>query len=307
MSSSVTRSPPMNQAMVEHLTGFSREVLRKWELRYGFPAPARGAKGQRLYTHADVDKLLLLRRLLHAGLRPSQVVHLEPEALQKRLDALRLTPSDPDEGMESRIAALLSALTDPLNIDSVQALLGRWLYLDGPLDFARFTLAQLNEAIGDAWADGRLSIHQEHWYAERMRRVLNAARMGCVPDRRFSRILLTTPPGESHELALLGLELALATQGVDALYLGAQTPVDEVCQAAARLGAEAVALSVSIGYNPHDLLVFLQRACGGLPPDCAVWVGGKGVTGLGVLPSGIFVFETIQDAVLHWQRIHRPA
>lgn len=31
----------MNQAEIEQATGLSREVLRKWELRYQFPLPER--------------------------------------------------------------------------------------------------------------------------------------------------------------------------------------------------------------------------------------------------------------------------
>ena len=213
----MTPFDPMNQGMVEHLTGFSRELLRKWEQRYGFPVPMRGARGQRLYSHADVDQLLLIRRLLQAGFRPAQVVGLSREDLQARLDGLKQVGSDSLPSEELRLAALFEALNDPFRVDGVQALLSHWLYLDGPLDFACDTLGQLNRAVGEAWSDGRCSVHQEHWYAECMRRVLNAARAGCVIDRRWRRVLLTTPPGETHELALLGLELALATQGVDVL------------------------------------------------------------------------------------------
>ena len=36
-------------AAVERDVGLSKDVLRVWERRYGFPAPARDANGERLY------------------------------------------------------------------------------------------------------------------------------------------------------------------------------------------------------------------------------------------------------------------
>lgn len=39
----------LNIAAVERETGLSKDVLRKWELRYGFPAPLRDSQGERAY------------------------------------------------------------------------------------------------------------------------------------------------------------------------------------------------------------------------------------------------------------------
>jgi len=36
-------------AAVERDTGLAKDTLRVWERRYGFPAPARDANGERLY------------------------------------------------------------------------------------------------------------------------------------------------------------------------------------------------------------------------------------------------------------------
>ncbi len=60
----------MNQAEIEQATGLSREVLRKWELRYQFPLPERGARGQRLYRASDLPKLQLVKQLIGQGMRP---------------------------------------------------------------------------------------------------------------------------------------------------------------------------------------------------------------------------------------------
>ena len=66
---------------VERDTGIGRDTLRIWERRYGFPTPARNAKGERVYAAAQVRRLQVIRRLLDQGLRPGKVVPLDEEAL----------------------------------------------------------------------------------------------------------------------------------------------------------------------------------------------------------------------------------
>ena len=44
-------------AAVEMETGLSKDVLRVWERRYGFPCPQRGPGGDRVYTADQLVKL----------------------------------------------------------------------------------------------------------------------------------------------------------------------------------------------------------------------------------------------------------
>ena len=69
-------------AAVERDTGLSKDTLRVWERRYGFPAPGRDRSGERAYTLAAVEKLRLIKRLLDAGQRPGCIVPLALDALQ---------------------------------------------------------------------------------------------------------------------------------------------------------------------------------------------------------------------------------
>lgn len=49
------------------LTGVSRERLRMWERRHGFPAPLRVGAGPRRYALADVPRVVAVRRAVEAG------------------------------------------------------------------------------------------------------------------------------------------------------------------------------------------------------------------------------------------------
>jgi len=58
-------------AAVERDTGLSKDALRIWERRYGFPTPQRDGSGERAYPLEQVEKLRIVKRLMDGGHRPS--------------------------------------------------------------------------------------------------------------------------------------------------------------------------------------------------------------------------------------------
>ncbi|MBC7713584.1 MAG: MerR family transcriptional regulator [Rhizobacter sp.] len=71
---------PIN--VVEKETTISKYLLRMWERRYTFPRPERDAKGERVYTNEDVEKLKLVKKLMEEGYRPSKIINQSLAALQ---------------------------------------------------------------------------------------------------------------------------------------------------------------------------------------------------------------------------------
>ena len=74
-------------AAVERETGLSKDTLRVWERRYGFPQPGRDGAGERIYPAEQVERLRVIARLLNAGERPGQIVALPLAELRQRLQA----------------------------------------------------------------------------------------------------------------------------------------------------------------------------------------------------------------------------
>ncbi|HRF13460.1 MAG TPA: MerR family transcriptional regulator, partial [Candidatus Accumulibacter phosphatis] len=66
--------PDFGIAAVERDTGLSKDVLRVWERRYGFPAPCRDANGERSYPAEQVERLRLIKRLMDQGHRPGKLI-----------------------------------------------------------------------------------------------------------------------------------------------------------------------------------------------------------------------------------------
>ena len=70
-------------AAVERDTGFSKDTLRVWERRYGFPLPARDDGGERAYPLEQLERLRVIKRLLDAGHRPGRVVPMPAKDLHR--------------------------------------------------------------------------------------------------------------------------------------------------------------------------------------------------------------------------------
>ena len=69
---------------VARLTGVSAHTLRKWEERHDAVKPRRSEGGKRLYTDADIQRLLLLKRLVDQGVSLQSIAHCSFEELSDR-------------------------------------------------------------------------------------------------------------------------------------------------------------------------------------------------------------------------------
>jgi DNA-binding transcriptional MerR regulator len=56
------------------LTGVTRDRLRTWERRYGFPAPRREGSGPRRYRLEDIQRVVAVRRAAEAGVPIPQAI-----------------------------------------------------------------------------------------------------------------------------------------------------------------------------------------------------------------------------------------
>lgn len=261
-------------AAVERDTGLSKDTLRVWERRYGFPQPVRDAFDERLYPSEQVERLRLIARLLGAGQRPGRVVPLSMAELQRLL--LDSAPAATHAPLTPELQAVLDlvrrhevmALRRTLNQAVLRLGLGRFL---------TELLAPLNVQVGDAWVRGEIQVFEEHMYTESVTAVLRSAlgSMASMPRPGRPRVLLATFPQESHLLGLLMAEIALVLEGCECVSLGAQTPLAEIVRAAQANRAQIVGLSFSPAFNAQLLQRGLQDLRSRLPVDVEIWAGGS--------------------------------
>ncbi|MGL4232488.1 MAG: MerR family transcriptional regulator [Casimicrobium sp.] len=289
---------------VERDTGLSKDVLRVWERRYGFPQPDRDANGERMYPIPQVERLRAIKRLMDAGHRPGKLLALDEGELDTL--ATRQTRSkviDEVGDLQRQILNLLQA-HDTVGLRQTLAQL---LMKQGLQEFVGETIAPLNRAIGEAWMRGDMQVFQEHAYTEQVQVVLRSA-VNAMPHRASRpTVLLSTFPNEQHGLGLLMVEAILAPEGAHCISLGTQTPIPEIAAAATAYRADAVALSFSSAYSSKQALAGLQSLRALLPDRTAIWVGGELIRRMRRDIPGVLTTSSLADimaALRQWRAEH---
>lgn len=255
---------------VAQQTGISPDTLRMWERRYGRPVPERLPSGHRRFSHDQLRWLRQVAEGLALGLRPSVLVPAEESELAALLDAKRpLRPASP------RIAELLAWVRATDDMALRAALLDDWRART-PDRFLSEILGPLLEEIGTAWCEGRIEVRHEHMASEVIADVLRTLR-GTLPRvERGPLVLFATLTGELHGLGLQMGALCAAMVGARTRVLGADTPSAEIAHAAREVGADVVAISVSLASGgvetDRDLAQLRQQ----LDPHVRLLVGGRG-------------------------------
>lgn len=245
-------------AEVEERTGLSSALLRQWERRYGFPHPERSPGGHRLYSEADLVALRQIKGSIAEGVAPSQ-------AVRRYLDSL--TQEGP-RAPEALSAELEEALVRA-DLDSAERIMAEAHRLY-PLEVVVMeVISPTLRRIGDSWHLGRVSTAQEHLASTYLRGRLHEL-LHLMGGSLGPSVVVSTLPGEQHELGSLITALFLRRAGYTVYYLGPNTPLADLKGFAERMGARVAVLSamqpVSLDSLPH-------RALEGLAP--LVIVGGR--------------------------------
>ncbi len=298
----------VNIAAVERDTGLSKDTLRVWERRYGFPAPARDDKGQRVYTAADVEKLCLARRLLDYGYRPGKILVQPIERLRDLASTVASKPSRSESARDGADIGRFLELVQTQRVDELRRQLSQALLRLGLARFVADIVAPLNARIGEAWSRGSLKVYEEHLYTEAIQGILRNAITGIPrPGSNPPLVLLTTFPREPHGIGLLMAEAFFALEGCRCISLGVQTPVPDIVAAARMQKADIVALSFSNAINTASAMEGIAAVRGQLPAGVELWVGGECAALERYPPEGVTrirLLTEIGPALMRWRKQH---
>ena len=269
--------------IVSLYTGLSPELIRAWEKRYEAVVPTRTDTGRRLYSDADIERLKLLKRASDSGRRIGDVAQLSVADLTDLVrqdvpvlaDVKAASTDEPSDVVQLR-ADMMAAIKnhDPETLD---ALLHRGSLLFTTPTLMEDVVAPLLRDIGVGTRDGSLRIAQEHIATAQIRTFLGAMRPASVEFQEAPRVVITTPSGQLHELGALMVSVTCASEGWVPIYLGPNTPADEIAAAALGCGALAVGLSITYPADDPRLPGELRRLRRQLPESIAVFIGGAAV------------------------------
>jgi DNA-binding transcriptional MerR regulator len=241
-------SSPLRIGELSRRTDVAPELLRAWERRYGLLRPSRTDGGYRLYTEADVDRVHTMQAHLDAGVSAAEAAKLAleapaPIAGQGRARVLLAAMREALDKFDGAAAhAVIDDALSELTLDTV---------------LSEIVLSYLAE-LGARWERGEASIAQEHFASNLLRgRLLGLARGWDRGSGR--RAVLACAPGELHDLPLLAFGLALRERGWRITYLGVDTPVETIIDAARSVRPRLVVVSSSMPGRLVDASAQLGR------------------------------------------------
>lgn len=237
-------------------TGLKPDVLRAWERRYGAVTPGRSSGNRRIYSDADIEKLVFLRQAIQGGRRISQVARLNHQELEElvvadqTLSGLRTPePAAGEPDSEHHVEACLVAVEQLDARDLETELQHAAVALSQP-HLMEDVLVPLMEKIGELWSEGSLRVAHEHMACAVVRSFLAGMSGTFEVFEGAPELIVATPRRQFHEMGALVVVVTAASQGWGTTYLGTDLPADEIAAAARQKGARAVALSIV--YPPDD-------------------------------------------------------
>jgi MerR family transcriptional regulator, light-induced transcriptional regulator len=268
-------TPLFSVQSVARRAGLSAHTIRAWEKRYRAVRPARSRAGQRRYTEADVQRLVLLGRATNAGHAIGTIAHLPDSQLRRLLNGsgergTKSMGAALDEEFRRECIAAVEAMNEPALIGALEKALVRF----GQQGLLRRIVAPLAEQIGELWRHGELTAAHEHFFTATARTFIGTLAQQFAISADAPVLVAATPAGQYHELGAFMAAVSATYLGWRGVYLGCSLPAAEI--AAAVIQVEAPVLVLSIIYPcddrnlPNELRAIRKRL-----PDTILIVGGR--------------------------------
>jgi MerR family transcriptional regulator, light-induced transcriptional regulator len=184
---------------------------------------------------------------------------------------------------EPRLAQLAGAYADALVAgDEIAAEIAIREAMDADLNTAEIDeriIAPALWLIGELWERGQISIAEEHIATEITVRILALQREAQRVRRARGRyrVMLATPAGESHVVALRMVENLVREAGYDVVMLGADVPASAIASAALHHDVDVLCLSSTLPGQRDTILTVIDEVRDARP-SVAVVLGGRGLT-----------------------------
>jgi len=248
--------------------GVSPELLRAWERRYRLLSPSRTSGGFRLYGEDDEARIRRMLEYLQEGISAAEAARL---ARAEQTEATR------GDGVDAPAPAVLGddlrRALDEFDDAGAHAALDRLLGAFPLETVLRDAILPYLHELGERWQRGEASVAQEHFASALLRsRLLGLARGWGTG--RGPHALLACLPGDQHDLGLICFGLALRAHGWRITFLGPDTPLVTIAEAARLLRPALVVLTAALPEQATGLGEGLQEVARVAP----VAIAGNGAS-----------------------------
>lgn len=273
--------------VVCHRTGLSAHVIRIWERRYGLICCQRTESNRRLYSDEEIERLRLLKLLTDFGHRISNIVCLGLDDLYGLLKRENVQPEVPaacggvsgdHKTPEECLAACLRAVQAIEAAHLAQLLDEARLRYGHRMTLLRLVSPLIHE-VGERWRQGEMRVAHEHLATTAVRDFLADGLRQYPANPGAPELVVSTLPGQVHEVGALLVSAAARDVGWRVTYLGPSLPGEEIAACAQLRRARAVALSFVYPSDDESMPGHLAELRRLLPPPVALLIGGRAAYG----------------------------
>jgi len=232
-------------AAVARRIGVAPATLRTWARRYGLGPSGHEAGEHRKYRPEDLAKLVMMRRLIVAGVSPAEAAE-QALAHKGNLNLEQIVNSVHDR---SDVVDAIVHAAQSLDHNFVEALLRQEISNFGVVDSWHEVMVPVLIIVGDIWAQTGEGIEVEHLLSESITNVLRDFAREIKSPINPRPVLLASVGEELHCLPLHALNAALAELNIECQVLGARTPLAALSSVVTRSAPPAVFLWAQLAKN----------------------------------------------------------
>ncbi len=211
---------------LENLTGIKAHTLRIWEQRYNFLTPSRSSTNIRSYSNEELKILLNISLLNKHGYKISRINEMSDDQIKKNILLFENTPAETEALSNELIKSMVE-----VDIQKFEELIQHYITKHGIKDCIIKIIYPFLVRIGVLWQTENINPAQEHLVSNLIRqKIITGIDQLPSPTGNAKRACLFLPEGEYHELTLLFIYYLLKKQGLDVIYIGANTPLKDVME-----------------------------------------------------------------------------
>jgi DNA-binding transcriptional MerR regulator len=242
---------------LENLTGIKAHTIRIWEQRYDILQPKRTPTNIRYYDADDLKLALRVALLNQYGYKISRIHKMKSEEMANLIETI----SDRTFRLEADAIRMLDA-TLTMDTAAVERVLTAHIDEHGIEAAIENLVFQFLEKIGLMWLTDRISAAQEHLATHVIQRKIAVAIDGLLmPEPDAPSVLLFLPEGEVHDIGIFYAHYLLRRAGLNAIHLGANTPLRDAQQVYNLRKPAYVFVHLTATTGAFDAALYLQRLC----------------------------------------------
>ena len=209
---------------LENLSGIKAHTIRIWEQRYSFLKPQRTNSNIRYYSSEELKMLLNIALLNKYGYKISHINKLSTDEIKGKV----LSIAQMQAGNEQIVNELIHHMVE-MDANKFEAVLNNTIETKGIENTISGLIFPYLERTGVLWATNNINPAQEHLATNIIRQKLLVGIDGVECDAPVNKtVALFLPQGEYHEIGLLFMHYMLKRRGLDVLYLGVDTSIDDL-------------------------------------------------------------------------------